>query len=181
MLVGPDRAVAKTARELPRNEVTEHISEEEKIPSHLHLLLERPALCRSDLFLITCHEITPAGCNVLFIYQTLSWRNDNQNIINFKWKRFDWLPWSAKKAKLPCFRTVIQFQGSANCCTSLFKSLRVAGLTFRRYVLISWYLSGSRQAGSRELRVDYLRLLLLLRLHAFANVIVKTLLWLEFQ
>lgn len=46
-------------------------------------------------------------------------------------------------------------------------------------VRIDILISFGQQAGSRELRVDYLRLLLL-RLHAFANVIVKTLLWLEF-
>lgn len=42
-------------------------------------------------------------------------------------------------------------------------------------VRIDILISLGQQAGSRELRVDYLRLLLL-RLHGFANVIVKTLL-----
>ena len=40
-------------------------------------------------------------------------------------------------------------------------------------VFIDILISSGQQAGSRELRVDYLRLLLL-RLHGFANVIVKT-------
>ena len=47
-------------------------------------------------------------------------------------------------------------------------------MTFRRYA-IDILISLGQQAGSRELRVDY-SCLILLRLHGFVNVIVKTLL-----